>query len=417
MKLKTGIPVQWMRQCHVIKTPSAGRLHADSPTNRASGGSAGFSREALLLSSVVLLVIMFAFTAFVARTFHKRIHTFADEWFAQGEAAYQSGDLTAALNDYRNALAYAPNNLVFQFHLAQALAAAGHREEARSYLANLLTDSPGSGEINLELARIAAQEGAAPDAIRFYHSAIYGVWENDPLVMRWRVRHELCQYLLDRGDEVDALPDLIALAQEVPPGDTEREDDVGALLLRAGLWGRALDEFRSVLAHDRHDDVALAGAGKAAFELGQYADALDYFAQLPPEKSSQPDIAGMIETSRAVESASPFLPGLSAADKAKRAADALAEAKSRMADCAHQQGVALSEKPPRTDLQKLYATSLEMNRDWRTFGLERYPERVDAAMSLAFQMESAADEQCGQPQAGPDRILALIAQSRGGATQ
>jgi len=416
-KLKTEIPVRWVRQDPGDKTSSAGHPHTDSPAKRASGGSAGFSREALLLTYLVLLVVLFTVTAFVARAYHRRVHTFADEWFAKGEAAFQSGDLTTALNDYRNALVYAPNNLEFQFHLARALAAAGRREEARSYLANLLTESPGSGEINLELARIAVQEASQPEALRYYHSAIYGVWESDPLVMRWGVRRELCEYLLDGGDENDALPDLIALAQEVSPGDTEREKDAGSLLLRARLWSRALDEFRSVLVHDQSDDVALAGAGQAAFELGQYAEALDDFDRLSPEKASQPNIAGMIETSRAVESASPLLPGLSPAEKAKRAADALAQAQSRVADCAHQQGEALSEKPPRTELQKLYATSYEMNHDWSTVGLERHPDRVDAAMSLVFQMESAADQQCGEPQAGPDRILALIAQSRGATNQ
>ena len=379
--------------------------------------SAGFSREALLLTYVVLLVLLFSLTAFVARTYHKRIHTFADEWFAKGEAAFQSGDLTAALNDYRNALVYAPNNLVFQFHLARALGAAGRREEARSYLINLLTESPGSGEINLELARIAAQEGAAPDAIRFYHNAIYGVWESDPLLMRWRVRRELCEYLLSGGDENDALPELMALSQEVPPDDGARGDDVGGLQLRAGLWSRALDEFRTVLLHDRRDDEALAGAGRAAFELGQYTEALDYFDRLTPGKFAQPDLAGMIETSRSVESASPFLPGLSPTERAKRAAEALTQAESRLTSCAQKEGESLSEAPAQTEPEKLYATSREMSLQWSAEVLERHPERVDAAMSFVFQVETAADQQCGEAQGGPDHILALIGQTRGASAQ
>ncbi len=125
---------------------------------------------------------------------------------------------------------------IFQLHLAQALASANREDEASTYLVNLLAESPGSGEINLELARISAHQGQFFFAVRYYHSAIYGVWETDPLVKRWNVRRELCEYLLDRGDVKDAQPEVIALAQEVPSGDMERRKGSGSISRqRAGL--------------------------------------------------------------------------------------------------------------------------------------------------------------------------------------
>ena len=189
---------------------------------RETASSRYYSREAVLIMTVAILVVLSIVTAFVSRLYHKKIHGLADKSFAKGEAAFQAGDAKQALIDYRNALVYAPDNSEFQFHLAQALAAVGQGEQAQSYLLTLLAESPGSGEINLALARISAHSGSTSDAINYYHRAIYGVWEQNPLATRWRVRREFCAYLLSRGALTQAEPELIALADQVPPTDIAR---------------------------------------------------------------------------------------------------------------------------------------------------------------------------------------------------
>jgi tetratricopeptide (TPR) repeat protein len=157
-------------------------------SNSAGASSPGdtwhYSREAFLFASLVLLLLAFGFTVFVTRMYHKRVHTLADLWFVKGEASYRSGDVAAALTDYRDPLAFSPNNSRFQFHLAQTLATTGRGDEARSYLLNLLSESPGSGEVNLELARIAARENSMPESLRYYQGPIYGMWDTDPISRR-----------------------------------------------------------------------------------------------------------------------------------------------------------------------------------------------------------------------------------------
>ncbi|MGA2718820.1 MAG: hypothetical protein ABSF78_07625, partial [Candidatus Acidiferrales bacterium] len=113
----------------------------------------------------------------------------------------------------------------------------------------------------------------------------------------------------------------------------------------------------------------------------------------------------------------PFRRGLSAAERATRAAAALAQATSRVSDCSRQHGEAISQTPPVTDLQMLYATAQGMSKDWAEANLARHPDRIDAALSLAFQMEDAAAQQCGEPQNGTDRILRMLDRSREGAAQ
>jgi tetratricopeptide (TPR) repeat protein len=380
-------------------------------------GAANRPRELVLIICFVLLLLMFSVTAVVSRLYHKKIHTLADQWFAQGETAFHAGDDKSAVSDYRNALVYSPNNSIFQLHLARALAAAGRLDEARSYLINLLAESPGNGEINLDLARISAREGAWLEAVRYYHSAIYGVWDVDPLVRRWNVRKELCGFLLDRGDVADAQPEVLALAQEVPSGDLERQKEAGDLLLRAGSWTRALQEFQSILKQSRHDPDAIAGAAVASYQLSKYEQALQYFDRLHGEKPLPGNVEGMLQASRQVEAADPFRKGLSAGERAQRAAAAVAAATSRATDCAHERGEALSQKPPATDMQKLYSTEQGMAGDWSEANLARHPDRIDAAMSLVFQMEDVAAQQCGEPQQGQDRILRMLGRSREGASQ
>ena len=371
-----------------------------------------YSREAVLFGCIVLLVLFVLTTAAISRMYHKKIHVLADNWFAEGETSFQAADVQSALIDYRNALVYSPGNAKFQFHLAQALAAVGRGDEGRSYLLNLLSESPGSGEVNLALARIAAHKGVTSEATRYYHAAIYGEWENDPIAMRWQVRRELSEYLLDRGEARQAVPEIIALADNTPADDPERREIVGNLLLRAKLWPRALDSFQSLVFANNQDPDALLGAAISAFELDQYDLALDYFDRLPQQKREAPDIVEMYQTARQVNAVNPFVAGLSREEKARRAADALSLAGKRLQACAGQEGQSLSLTPPQTPLEKTFADSKELEARGSLQYIEKHPETIEDVMAHVFEMENAAADACGEPQ-DADRALWLLGRSRG----
>ena len=370
------------------------------------------SREVVLLLCVLTLILLFSFTAFISRQYHKKIHTLADEWFAAGEERFQAGDPNGALTDYQNALVYSPNNTKFQFHLATALVEARHYDQARPYLLVLLSESPGSGEVNLQLARIAAQNNALPDSERFYQGAIYGEWaSDDPIGMRWQIRREFCDFLISKGAINQAIPAVIDLAENTPDGDSARLKVVGQLLLRTQQWSRAQQVYRSVLSSDRRDEEAIAGAGLAAFELGEFADALDDFNRLSPERRAQPEIARAYEMAHRSLAMSPYLGGLSEQVRAQRAENALSLAQARAQSCARQLGISLLETPPRTELQITYATAQTMGDNWNLRNLRDFPDRLEAAMQTAFSIENAAAKECGEPQ-GDDRALWLLGRSR-----
>jgi tetratricopeptide (TPR) repeat protein len=374
-----------------------------------------YSREAVLFGCILLLVLFVLFTAGVSRMYHKSIHVLADNWFDQGEASFRAGDIKSALTDYRNAMVYSPDNAKFQFHLAQALAAAGRGDEGRSYLLNLLSESPGSGDVNLALARIAAHKDLTSDALRYYHGAIYGEWDNDPIVRRWQVRRELAEYLLDRGLQRQAVPEIIALSDSTPTNDTEQLRTVGNLLLKAKLWARALEVFRTILSANANDEDALLGAATSAFNLSRYNAALDYFDRLPEKDRNAPGVDEMRKTTRQINDMNPFLPDLSREAKARKAATALSVAASRLQQCASQPGRSPAS-PTQTQLQKALAESKEPAPDGSWQNIAKHPETVDEVMGHAFEMENAAAAACGEPE-GADRALWLLGRSQGVSAQ
>lgn len=425
---------------------------ASREEHKPSTADAGYSRETVLLSCIALLLVMVVLTAFIARMYHKQEHVLADRWSARGEAQLRDGNALEAAKDYRNALVYSESNTAFQFHLAQALTAVNKKDtdaEARSYLLNLLAESPGSGEINLELAHISArqQTGAAiQDTQRYYFGAIYGVWDGNPLPKRWNARLELCEYLLAHGMVPQAQPQAIALSQDVSVADLGRQKIAAALLMRTGLWDRALQEYRVILASHRHDPDALAGEGMAAFHLGQYARAVQDLSELSRGRRDQPEIGAALAESREVEAISPFLNGLAVRDSASRAVEALTRANVLLQNCSRQVASASPSSPAPANpptaksstaksapskktkaaptptptaandpLAQLRATFAQNSRAWRELNFVRHPEQIDAAMSWVFHVENAAAQACGPSPLLIDRALVLIAKSRGGS--
>jgi tetratricopeptide (TPR) repeat protein len=386
-------------------------MNATSPSMVTEESPRIFSRELVLLLCVLALLVLLAVSALFSRLYHKKVHTLADAMFAQGQADEQAGRITAALTDYRNALAYNPDNPHFEFYLAKTLAVAGRDDEARSYLLNLLSETPGSGEINLELARIAAHRNSMADAMRYYQGAIYGEWTNDSIAMRWQARREFCEFLLERGGTKQAAPEVVALAQSTPANNPAQLKIAGQLFVRTQQWNHALELYRTLLAADRNDEESLAGAAQAAFELGEYNTAMEYFDRLAPDRREQPDLANRYDIARWILAADPFLPGLSAEARAQRVANALALAQTRTEACARQTGQSLEQITPQTDLQRLYAQGETFQKDGTPRYLERFPDRWDAAMAYVYSVENAAAVACGEPQ-GDDRALWLLGRSR-----
>jgi tetratricopeptide (TPR) repeat protein len=286
--------------------------HATGNSNSSSGprapgtlrqsfrrsGTAGQSRETVMFSSFVLLAGLFIVTGFLSKIFHAQEASLARHWAAQGEAQLRSGDAPAAIEDYRSALVYEPDDRQDEFRLVQALEAAGRTEEAEAYLTRLLEPSPGNGEVNRELGRLAARKGLEQEAIDYYHGAINGAWADHPRQQRIASREELSSFLLDAGDTTRAEDELLALAATVPDDDATDVLQTAGLFLRTGNVAGALREYQIALKTDPRNPVALTGAGTCAYQIGDYRAAEDYLSRTQREGNRNAAVDDMLEKIR-----------------------------------------------------------------------------------------------------------------------
>jgi predicted Zn-dependent protease len=366
------------------------------------------------------LILLFVITAFAVRFYHDVEKGYAHDWYARGEEDLRAGHADAALVDFRTAVSYSHDDERYQLRLAQALMATrqpgGAGTEARTYLLNLWEREPGNGTVNLELGRLAARDHAVPDVLRFYHGAIYGAWEDDPVGKRRAARLELVQVLLDLGQKASARAELIALTAGLP-ADPALQTQVGTFLLQVAGYDDALKLFRGALASEPRLAPALAGAGECYFQNGRYAEAERYLARAVREDPHLAQAAARRDTAQAVLNIDPFDRRLSATERARRAALAFDTALACLQNCAAQRGVDLTALLAQAGagndpLQNLYAQATKLKPRVKELNLRRDSELLSNAMDVAFEIEQTTAYACGAPQ-GLDLALLLIAREQG----
>ncbi len=358
---------------------------------------------ALLLGAAV---VFFLFVAGLSRIYHGQQEALAGRWSSRGEADLRAGSFNAAVADYRTALLYSRDNYFYQLNLAEALMGEKRTDEAYAYLINLWSRQPENGLVNLQLARIAAGKGETEKALRYYHNAIYATWPGDQEMERRGTRLELIRFLLRIGDRAEAQSELIALAANLG-GDPAEQARVGGLFIEAQDYRQALAEYRLSLRDGRRDPAALAGAGRAAFELGQYAVAQRYLEEAVTAAPSDNASAARLKTAELVLDLDPFRPQIRATERNRTIAEDFAAAGARLGSCCPS-GAACA--PPQQALGQQWA---KMKPQITVGGLRRNPDLANPAMNLVFDIESQTGSACGAL-TETDTALLLIADSHEG---
>jgi tetratricopeptide (TPR) repeat protein len=239
------------------------------------------AKRHLVLKDTLALLGVFAVTCVLAvltwlifRSYSQHQSDAAARWKRRGEQALQDHNAKAAVYDLRTALGYGLADPATEVELADALAQAGRLQEATSYFNTLWEKEPGNGNINLQLARLAARQGQRAVALERYQAAIYGVWEGDGAVRRRQVRLELVQYLIQQNRFGDARDELLIAAGNDKSTPTLME--VAGLLAEAHAPSDALRFYREVAGRKPVEVQSLEGAGQMAFVLSRYAMARTY---------------------------------------------------------------------------------------------------------------------------------------------
>jgi Tfp pilus assembly protein PilF len=380
---------------------------------------------ALLTLLVVTLALLTA-TVFLFRAFSNLRDQLAQRWLVRGETAMHSGNPAQAVEDLRSALAYTPGQRSIEIELAQALAEAGRTQEATSYFTTLWEAEPGSGIINLQLARLAVRQGDESEALDRYRASIYGNWEGDGTVRRRTVRLELINYLIEISRDTQARGELI-IAYGNAPDDPAVKLPIAALMEKAGDPGNASHIYKAILQHAPHNLEALEGAARTAFAEGKFAQARDYVdkalanpAEASESAQARQDLQDLRD--RAVDTLllfpSPALSTLAQAERVLRDRNLVAE---RLRGCGVLlSGVAANSWVPVQPVRPQFA---DLMAKWQALPddskitvprLEKDADLRLAVMQLVYATELAADKSCG-PSTSENAMLASIAANPGAA--
>jgi tetratricopeptide (TPR) repeat protein len=257
--------------------------------------------------------------------------------------------------------------------------------------------TPEDPEVNVQLARLEARLGDMTRTVRYYQNAIYGAWSDDQGDARRRVRMELIRYLLVHEQRGRALSELLVLSGYLPD-DIETQTEAGQLFLEAGEPHRGLDHFRQALRRDPKNGPALAGAGQAAFELGDYAIAQRYLSAADPASGRVSDLRVVTDF---VLTRDPLRPGLSLEQRQERAMAGLSRAVEVLDDCASRP----QANSQAFDLLRAELKALEPKLAHEA--LRRFPDSIETSVNLVYRVEQQAVDACG-PRSPFDRALLLI---------
>lgn len=344
-----------------------------------------------------LAVIFFLAVSALARIHDGQQQSLAEDWAERGVDSLNAGQFQAGVEDFRTALLYDRDNGAYQLSLAEGLMGLKRDNEAQSYLLNLWEREPENGMVSLELARIAVSNNQTEQALRYYHNAIYGTWNGDADAQSRKTRLELIHYLMRIHARPQAEAELIDLAATVGDNAGEQEQ-LGEMFAQVGDDRRALDAFRTCLRLQRHNSAALAGAGAAAYRLGQYVEAERYLQEAMAANPRDAQTAQRLKMTEYVLHWDPFRQGIRQPQQNSIVLAAFAAAGSRLKSC----------KTPNPQEQQFQQQWTKLSPQMTLRSLEQNPDLGNTAMDLVFSIEKETASSCGA-QTETDQALLLVA--------
>lgn len=366
------------------------------------------TREPITLAVLAgLTVVLFAAVAGLARMHEAQQQALAERWSQRGTTDMNARRYGAAVIDFHTALLYSRDNDTYVLDLAEALLGNGQTNEAAAYLTNLWERQPENGLVNLELAHIAARKNDNEKAIRYYHNAIYATWPSNDEQERRSARLELVELFLHNDQNAQAQAELIALAANVGD-DPAIRTRIGNLFLEAQDSVHALAEFQTSLRTKPHDPSALAGAGRAAFELGRFVQAQKYLQEAVAAVPEDKDSAERLRLASLVLEMDPFRQGLRANQRDRVVINAFAAAGKRLDACG-----GASWSTAATERQILAQKWATIKPQVTEAKLHRDPDMIDSAMEVVFDVERQTEGTCSAA-SETDSALLLIAKQHEG---
>jgi tetratricopeptide (TPR) repeat protein len=394
-----------------------------TPAERLAKRHLVFKDTLALLSIFAVTCVLAVLTWLIFRSYSQHQQDAAARWKRRGEEALKHNNAQAAVYDLRTSLGYGQEDRTTEVELAQALAQMGtprSLQEATVYLNALWEKEPGNGNINLQLARLAARQGQPGAALEHYHAAIYGVWEGDGAIRRHQVRLELVRYLIQQKRFGDARDELLIAAgnDTTTPGLLE----VAGMLAEAHAPADALHIYHEVAGRRPVVVQALEGTGQMAFALARYRTARIYLDRaLNASNAAHPLMdRALVEKNLRIANAVMAIypsPELPQRERLRRVVRAYELARKRYMACSNGMG-GQSNGPQngRAQIENNDQMTALGNR-WQSArprltvaALVDSAQLEQATMQLVYDTEQVTERACGEP-TGEDEALLRIAAS------
>jgi tetratricopeptide (TPR) repeat protein len=200
-----------------------------------------------------------------------------------------------------------------------------------------------------------------------------------------------------------ALSELVALATDLPD-DAAAHVEVGQLFAAAGDSGHALDQFQRALRLAPDSGAALAGAGRAAFQFGDYPLARKYLRRAPEDMQGVRDEREIVDL---VLSSDPLAARIGSSARRQRLVDNFSYADDRLISCTERRTGAVPPAGEPALLDQAQAFRMQLRP---STVLEE--DTIEYGVELTYRLEREVLQSC-PPAALLDRALILIAQHHG----
>lgn len=359
------------------------------------------ARQFLRTLTLVALAIMgvFALDTFLANMEGSESHAEAVRLYAEGQHLLDQGKNDDAVSRFADALAIERTNREYQLALARAELAAGQLAQAETTLGGILLADSTGGPANLLMARVLVKQGKIPEAISYYHRAVYGTWPSDAEANQLKVRFELIDLLAQYNRKEELLGELLAV-QDQAPDDVATRLRIGGMFLEAGSPSRAADVFEQLLkertsaTQPAETAAAYAGLGEADFARGDYRAAANDFSaavRLNPQDQAS---AQRLDLSNRVLMLDPARRGLDQAERFRRSRELLDMTVHALEAC--------SNPPDLEPARKSLAARVPAGK---------LDSAAEADLDLAEQLWQARTAACGPAPPQPtEQALALVLQ-------
>ena len=346
---------------------------------------------------VLAIAVLFALDLVLAKEDRAASRGQARHLFEEAVGLAGQGERLEAVDRFRSAYSTERTNPTYQRALAAALLSAGKPADAEAIAADRLQHDPGDAEASEIMAQSLAREGKLPEAISYYHRAIYGQWDRDPARNRVRARFGLVDVLATQDAREELLAELLPLQREAP-ADVATRRRIAHLFTAAGSPTRAIEIFRDLLRQNHRDADAYAGLGEAEFERGNYRTALADFTAAADLKPASPEIAAGLARSNQVLGLDPTQRGLRLDERYRRSLALLG--------LVLQVGDSCFGRTAVDSVRALVDTA-------RTVGKQRPPAKpsyraIERNLDLAEQLWQARRRECPSPVPESERPLALV---------